>query len=79
VRGHLGPRGLFPVQAWGRSRFARCPLGFMKVVKGLMTLRLLRQHAQDLGEVSASGVVYGSEVWETGVGKGVRLGVFDVA
>ncbi len=50
VNSILGVRGRIPVEAQGPARFAKWHLDFMKVVRGLVTLRSLRQHSQDLDE-----------------------------
>ncbi len=47
----LGPRGLNPVEAQGRPRFAKWHLRFLFVVRGPITLRLLYEYMQDIEEV----------------------------
>ena len=47
----LGPRGLNPVEAQGRPRFAKWHLGFLFVVRSPITLRLLHEYMQDIEEV----------------------------
>ena len=47
----LGPRGRIMLSAQGYIKFAKCHSGFVYVVRGLVTLRLLCKHTQDIEEV----------------------------